>query len=295
MSVSAEIKIIIDPKAGFCSGVTRAIAKLEEALAMGGKVFALGAPVHNDFEIKRLESLGLSVISHAQIPTLPSGCTVFIRAHGEAPSTYQALSELNCRIIDGSCPVVSRLQQHVKKASQDDKVGTIVFGKPDHPEVIGLLGQSEGKVFATQDAGSVKSSLLADNVMLCSQTTMETDAFQQFKDALINTLENDGWQGELRVKDSICAQVSQRWPSLETIAMTCDVVLFVSGHASSNGRMLFEKAKGVNPNIFFISEMKDFQAQFVARANTIGISGATSTPRSMLEDLARYVESCLRP
>jgi len=290
-----EVQIIIDPKAGFCSGVTRAIAKLEAALAMGEMVFAIGAPVHNDIEIKRLTNLGLTIITHDQIPTLPLGSTVFIRAHGEPPSTYQALSELNCRIVDGSCPVVSRLQQYVKKASQDEKIGTIVFGKPDHPEIIGLLGQSEGKVLATQDARALRSDLLAENVMLCSQTTMETEAFSHFKDALINTLENDGWQGDLLVNDSICAQVSQRWPSIKSLAMTCDVILFMSGRASSNGRMLFEKAKAVNPNIFFISEMNDFKAHFVSGANTIGISGATSTPRSMLEELARHVESCLRP
>lgn len=280
--------IEIDPLAGFCSGVNRAIGNAGKHLSGGERLKCLGELVHNEEELDRLRSLGMDFISQEDIS--PDLRKVFIRAHGEPPVTYNKLKALKLEIVDATCPVVSRLQQKVGNSSREFKrMGegqVVIFGKPGHPEVIGLMGNTSGNAVVVQQSGDFGKIAFGGPLHLFAQTTANQDDYRDFCEAIKQrTIEAGGDIALVTVTNSICGQVSRRAPSLLGFARSHDVIVFVSGQESSNGKYLAGLSRTVNANTYTVSSPGEIQDWF-GNAGSIGISGATSTPRWLLEQVA---------
>jgi len=278
-----NLKVTIDQDSGFCFGVVYAIDMAEEILADDGYLFCLGDIVHNDEEVKRLKAMGLRIISHEDLLNIKNE-KVLIRAHGEAPETYRLALENNITLIDASCPVVLKLQNRVKN-SYDNKEKVLLFGKHGHAEVIGLQGQTNNEALVFQDITELDDVELPNKFTLYSQTTKSTAKFYEIKDELIKR----GY--EIKANDTICRQVSSRDEDLRKFVINYDCVVFVSGKKSSNGKVLFEVCKSINPNTYFVSSEEELSLEMFSPGNTVGICGATSTPLWLMEKVKAVLEN----
>lgn len=285
--------IEINAESGFCYGVVKAIQKAEKELNSTGTLYCLGDIVHNGAEIKRLEALGLTTINHEQLKQLHD-CKVLIRAHGEPPSTYQIAQANNIELIDASCPVVMRLQQRIKNGyelSENTDTQMVIYGKTGHAEVNGLVGQvPEGHAIVINDESDLDKIDYTKPIQLFSQTTKSIEGFQNIQRIIKDRLKELGKDaGHLKINDTICRQVANRVPNLKKFAAQFDVVIFVSGKSSSNGKQLFEICKASNERTYFYSGMEPFDPQWIEGAQSVGICGATSTPRWLMEQVEQKI------
>ena len=278
----------IDSKSGFCFGVVTAIKKAEEELKKGNTLYCLGDIVHNNEEVERLKQKGLVTINHEEFKRLRN-VKVLLRAHGEPPETYRIAKENNIEIIDATCPVVLRLQQQIKESyinGSRENEEIVIYGKRGHAEVNGLVGQTEGKAIVIE--GSEDWSLVdtSKKILLYSQTTKSVEGLNKMAEGLRSLQANDNM---LEYHDTICRQVANRIPNIREFATKHDVVLFVCGEKSSNGKVLFEECKKVNPDTHMISNISMIDNQYLTNKKSIGICGATSTPNWLMEEIAEYV------
>lgn len=277
------MKIVIDDKSGFCFGVVSAIRKAEEALAKGDRIYCLGDIVHNHDEVKRLEVLGMQTISHEEFFQL-SNCTVLLRAHGEPPSTYQHAKDSNITLLDGTCPVVLKLQERVGRGFSElqAKNGQLVLlGKKGHAEITGLNGQTGNRAIVVENENDLRQIDPERPVLVFSQTTKSLDDFHRLSEKI-----KAQSRAEVEIKDSICRQVAHRVPRMKEFAAQYDVILFVAGKKSSNGRALFDVCCSVNPNCHFVSSKDELKAEWFKNFQSVGITGATSTPRWQMDEIA---------
>ncbi|MGE4587067.1 MAG: 4-hydroxy-3-methylbut-2-enyl diphosphate reductase [Mangrovibacterium sp.] len=280
------MKVEIDQESGFCFGVTRAVEIVEQALSSGGKIYCLGDIVHNAEEVGRLKAIGLETIDHERYFRLHD-CTVFLRAHGEPPSTYAYARGNRIRLIDATCPIVLSLQKRVKKAWQEmqQQGGQIViFGEKGHAEVIGLNGQTGGKAIILENGENLDPVDPAKPVVLFSQTTRSPGKFSLLAEKL-----HTRTGGNTRVNNTICKQMSNRAPRLKLFASGHELVIFVGGQKSSNARYLFGVCRKVNPCSYFVSAPDDLDPAWLKGHQRAGVCGATSTPRWLLEAVAERI------
>jgi len=290
------MKVEIDKKSGFCFGVSNAVEIAEEALLQGEKVFSLGPIVHNDKEVERLESLGLTSINQQQFRDLKN-TKVLIRAHGEPPETYRIAQENNITIIEATCPIVKKLQLKISMAWKrigKDNGQIILFGKPGHAEVVGLLGQTDQEGILISGPADIDKIDFARPVALFSQTTMEINEFNQIKKLIYEKMKDQGILDPdhyLEVNNTVCGQVSNREPNLRKFAREHDTIIFVSGKESSNGRMLFSVCKSENPDTYFVSSIEEIDKSWFEGKRSAGICGATSTPKWLIEEIRDFVSA----
>ena len=277
-----NLKVNIDLNSGFCFGVVYAIEMAEDILAEEGQLYCLGDIVHNDEEVKRLESRGLKIINHEQLKGVKNA-KVLIRAHGEPPSTYHLALQNNIELIDASCPVVLKLQNRIKNSYDRDE-NIYIYGKHGHAEVVGLLGQTNNNAVVFQDVEELNMAELPKEITLYSQTTKSTDKFYQIN----QMLEEAGVT--VNTNDTICRQVSNRDKELRDFAKKFDVIVFVSGTKSSNGKVLYKVCKDQNTRTHFVSTLADVKAEWFGKNESVGICGATSTPMWLMEDVKRHLE-----
>lgn len=279
--------IEIDEKSGFCFGVVNAIKRAEEELAKGETLYCLGDIVHNGQEVERLSQMGMITINHEQLKELHD-VKVLFRAHGEPPSTYEIAQKNNINLIDASCPVVLRLQKKIKN-SYDTAPGeqqVLIYGKKGHAEVIGLLGQTNDNAIVIENEDDLNKVDFSKNIHLFSQTTKSLEGFNNLVGTISDKMQNSA---EFKFSDTICRQVANRMPNIATFAQKKDIVIFVSGQKSSNGKVLYEHSKKINPNTFLISEPEEVDNLDIDTSKDIGICGATSTPRWLMEEVAERV------
>jgi 4-hydroxy-3-methylbut-2-enyl diphosphate reductase len=272
-----DLAVTIDKASGFCFGVVYAIEMAEDILSHEDYLYCLGDIVHNDEEVKRLTDKGLRIIEHTALADLYNE-KVLIRAHGEAPSTYELALKNNLTLIDASCPVVLKLQNRIKN-SHDDQEQILIFGKHGHAEVIGLQGQTDGKAIVFQDLEELDHIDLPSKFTLYSQTTKSTDKFYHIKDQLLSR----GY--EVKANDTICRQVSNRYEDLEHFVVDYDKIIFVSGKKSSNGKVLYDVCKKYNDASYFISNVDELDLSWFNPSDKVGICGATSTPMWLMEQV----------
>ena len=274
------VQIEIDNGSGFCFGVTTAIKKAEEELAAGKTLYCLGDIVHNGMECERLKQLGLVTINHEEMKQL-HGVKVLLRAHGEPPSTYEMARENDIEIIDATCPVVLQLQRRIKRQYDAcPEAQIVIFGKPGHAEVLGLVGQTESKAIVIANVEEVKRLDFTRDIYLYSQTTKSLDEFHRIIEYIQEHISPDA---TFKSFDTICRQVANRMPNISAFASRHDLVLFVCGRKSSNGKVLFNECKSVNPNSHLIEGPEEIKKEWLEGVNTIGICGATSTPKWLME------------
>ena len=287
--------VTIDENSGYCFGVEFAIQMAEDELEESGTLYCLGDIVHNDMEVKRLAEKGLKIIDRDDLSELRDA-KVLIRAHGEPPETYQLALDNNITLIDASCPVVLKLQNRVRHA-HDKTVAeggqTVIYGKQGHAEVIGLTGQTKEEAIVVMHDEDLDQIDFSKNITLFSQTTKSTKGFYELKDKLIDRIEAhpEGKPEAFKANDSICRQVSNREPHLKVFAAEHDVIIFVSGLKSSNGKALYGVCKSVNPNAHFIESEASIDPAWFANAETVGICGATSTPSWLMENVKEAIEA----
>jgi len=272
-----NLAVSIDKASGFCFGVVYAIDMAEDILDREPYLYCLGDIVHNDEEVKRLTEKGLRIIDHDDLRLLRNE-KILIRAHGEAPSTYELAMQNELTLIDASCPVVLKLQNRIK-TSYDGDEQILIFGKHGHAEVIGLQGQTNGNAIVFQDITELDNIDLPAKFTLYSQTTKSTDKFYAIKDELLRR----GY--DVNANDTICRQVSNRYSDLEKFVQFYDKVIFVSGKKSSNGKVLFDVCKKFNPHSYFISNLEDLDKSWFEPNDKVGICGATSTPMWLMEQV----------
>ena len=280
----------IDDKSGFCFGVVRAISEAERALSAGGEVCSLGDIVHNRMEVQRLEALGLRTISHSDIESL-QGCRMLIRAHGEPPATYALARHCGIEIIDATCPVVAALQKRVKAAYEKmNEVGgtVVILGKRGHAEVVGLTGQVDEQAVVIEREADLESIDFSRPIYFLSQTTQSVTLFEALCDKMRSRLADESL---LTIDDTICRRVSSREGHLREFARRFDVVIFVCGRKSSNGKVLFEICREENPHAYNIEEESELQAEWFAGAESVGVCGATSTPEWLMRKAAAAIEA----
>lgn len=280
----------IDNDSGFCFGVVTAITKAEEELQRGGTLYCLGDIVHNSDEVQRLSSKGLKIITHSEMATL-RGVKVLLRAHGEPPSTYELARRNNIEIIDATCPVVLRLQQRIKKTfstPSDARPQIVIYGKNGHAEVNGLVGQTAGEAIVIESADDLHKVDFTRDVALYSQTTKSLEGFRDIAEKIRSRLAEGR---RLETFDTICRQVANRVEKLQRFARAHSVVLFVAGKKSSNGKVLFAQCRQVNPRTYLISNAAELQPKWLEGAESVGICGATSTPRWLMEQVRDHITS----
>ncbi len=281
------MRIEIDKGSGFCNGVVTAICKAESELDSGGRLYCLGDIVHNSDEVERLRKRGLVTITHDELSRL-RGVKVLLRAHGEPPSTYQCAARNGIEIIDATCPVVLHLQKRIKESYDarrpDQQI--VIYGKRGHAEVNGLVGQTEGNAIVVEDIDGLSQLDYSRDILLYSQTTKPLHGLKE----MIEEIERRKAPGtEFKYYDTICRQVANRVPRLREFATEHDLILFVSGKKSSNGKILFAECLDVNPRTHLISNPDEIDASWLEGIESIGICGATSTPRWLMENVRDYI------
>lgn len=289
------MEIIIDDKAGFCFGVVKAIAAAEKQLDSCHRLFCLGDIVHNNAEVKRLNDKGLVVIDHAQLPLL-KGQSVLIRAHGEPPSTYAQARAAGITLIDATCPIVLALQQRIRLGYQDmlaQHGQVVIFGKPGHAEVIGLNGQTQNTAVIVSNPNDIDHIDFSRPIRLYSQTTKSKEDYISLIDNIKRHIPADR-QHTFLAFDTICNRVTNRANELLLFARRVDVVLFVCGEGSSNGHYLYHYCRNVKPRTFLLSDVSQLDASWFADASSVGITGATSTPRWLMECVAHALAAMVR-
>ena len=290
------MKVEIDTGSGFCFGVENAVTIAERALEEGERVYCLGSIVHNDAEVERLTGKGLITVGRDEYLTMRD-CKVLIRAHGEPPSTYEIAARNNIQIIEATCPIVKRLQARIRSAwsqSREDGGQVVIFGKEGHAEVVGLLGQTLGEailVTGEKDLGKID---FTKKVILFSQTTMSNEDYDrlavEIRQRIAGAVTADEAINMLTVNRSICGQVSNREPRLKRFCSSHDVIIFVSGKESSNGKMLFNVCQNKNRNSHMISTPEVLSIEWFRGAESVGVCGATSTPKWLIESVAHAIE-----
>lgn len=286
------IDIEIDNGSGFCFGVTTAIKKAEEELEKGGTLYCLGDIVHNGRECDRLKQLGLITINREEFLKLRDA-KVLLRAHGEPPSTYEIAQKNNIEIIDATCPVVLRLQQRIKQEfDKNDNVNKqiVIFGKNGHAEVLGLVGQTQGNAIVIESPEEVSKLDFAKDIRLYSQTTKSLDGFRKIVEYI---QEHISKSATFEYYDTICRQVANRMPNIQSFASKHDMILFVCGKKSSNGKVLYNECKRVNENSHLIDDASEIDLELIKKAKSIGICGATSTPKWLMEECRDAITSNL--
>jgi 4-hydroxy-3-methylbut-2-enyl diphosphate reductase len=289
------MEITIDKNSGYCFGVEFAIKMAEDEMEHSEKLYCLGDIVHNDMEVKRLSEKGLEVIDREQLSQL-SDCKVLIRAHGEPPETYKTAIENNIELIDASCPVVLKLQHRVKNAfdkMEREEGQIVIYGKKGHAEVIGLTGQTLEKAIVVMEDSDLEKIDFTRPVTLFSQTTKSTKGFYEISKKIEERIKAS--KGELteldyNANDSICRQVSNREPQLQRFSKENDVILFVSGKKSSNGKALYQVCLNENSRSFFIENETELDLEWFSKNDKVGICGATSTPMWLMEQVKEYLE-----
>lgn len=286
-------KIEIDKGSGFCFGVVKAINKAEEELKKNGTLYCLGDIVHNNIEVERLEKMGLITIDHEQFKELKN-VRVLLRAHGEPPSTYEIAKQNNIELIDASCPVVLGLQRKIKKKYNlrvDDDTQIVIYGKKGHAEVNGLLGQTAETAIIIESKDDIEKLDFTRDINLFSQTTKSLDGFFELGNIIRSRMQNGA---KLEFFDSICRQVSNRVPNIQEFAEKHDLIIFIAGEKSSNGKVLFAECKKKNPNSYLIHSPEQVSPDMIGDHKNIGICGATSTPLWQMKAVAENI-SRLKP
>lgn len=280
------IQIEIDNDSGFCFGVTTAIKKAEEELAEGKTLYCLGDIVHNGMEVERLHAHGLVTINHEQLKELHD-VKVLLRAHGEPPETYEIARRNNIEIIDATCPVVLQLQRRIKhQFDNNPQVQIVIFGKNGHAEVLGLVGQTHSKAIVVESLKDVKDLDFGRDIYLYSQTTKSLDEFHRIIEYI---QEHISPKASFKSFDTICRQVANRMPNIAAFAAKHDLILFVSGRKSSNGKVLFNECRSVNSNSHQIERAEEIDMGWLKGVSTVGICGATSTPKWLMEECRDYI------
>ena len=280
----------IDKSSGFCFGVVTAIHKAEEELAKGGTLYCLGDIVHNSREVERLKAMGLITINHEEFSRLHHA-KVLLRAHGEPPETYETARKNQIEIIDATCPVVLQLQKRIKQEynrTDDPEKQIVIYGKSGHAEVLGLVGQTAGKAIVIESLEEAKQLDFNKSIRLYSQTTKSLHEFREIVEYIQAhiaphlTLQN---------YNTICRQVANRIPNIREFAASHDLIFFVSGKKSSNGKMLFSECLKVNPNSHLIDNVEEIDPTLIAGTRSIGVCGATSTPKWLMEEIMQAIET----
>lgn len=287
------IKVEIDEGSGFCFGVVTAIHKAEEELAKGETLYCLGDIVHNSREVDRLKTMGLITINREEFKQLKNA-KVLLRAHGEPPETYMIARENNIEIIDATCPVVLRLQKRIRQgylADSDEEKQIVIYGKSGHAEVLGLVGQTDGKAIVIEKAEEAKKLDLNKSIRLFSQTTKSLDEFQEIVEYFKQHISPEA---TFEYYDTICRQVANRMPKLREFVATHDLIFFVSGKKSSNGKMLFEECLKVNANSHLIDNEKEIDPSLLQNVKSIGVCGATSTPKWLMEKIYNHIRTLIK-
>lgn len=283
------VHVEIDNGSGFCFGVTTAIKKAEEELAKGNVLYCLGDIVHNGQECERLKGMGLVTINHEEFARLHH-VKVLLRAHGEPPATYELAKKNNIEIIDATCPVVLRLQKRIKLEydnPEDCKNKQIViYGKNGHAEVLGLVGQTRGEAIVIENLSEVSRLNFSKDIRLYSQTTKSVDEFWQIVDYIKEHISSEA---TFAYYDTICRQVANRMPNIRKFAQNHDLILFVCGRKSSNGKILYHECLQVNPNTHQIDQPDEISSDWLKNARSIGICGATSTPKWLMEECKKTI------
>ena len=283
------VNIEIDSGSGFCFGVTTAIRKAEEELAKGNMLYCLGDIVHNGQECERLKKMGLITINHEEFARLHD-VKVLLRAHGEPPETYELAKANNIEIIDATCPVVLRLQQRIKRefdnTSDSNNKQIVIYGKNGHAEVLGLVGQTRGQAIVIENLSEVHRLDFSKDIRLYSQTTKSLDEFRQI---VAYIKEHISPEASFEYYDTICRQVANRMPNIQTFAANHDLIFFVCGRKSSNGKIFFHECKKVNSNTFLIDQPEEIDRKMLEGATSIGICGATSTPKWLMEECKKVI------
>lgn len=289
------MRVTIDNNSGYCFGVEFAIQMAEDEMEHSNKLYCLGDIVHNDREVRRLNERGLVIIDHEELKTLKD-CKVLIRAHGEPPETYEIALKNNIELIDASCPVVLKLQNRVRHAFEKirkEQGQVVIYGKKGHAEVIGLSGQTNQNAIIVTEEKDLDQLDFSKPISLFSQTTKSTSGFYHIKDIIEKRIKEARHTDEmdtLDANDSICRQVSNREPQLRKFSQEHDVIIFVSGKKSSNGRALYSACKDENDRSYFIEDENELNPDWFDPEDSVGICGATSTPMWLMENIADYIK-----
>ena len=289
------MKVTVDKSSGFCWGVVRTVDIAEKELATGEKLYSLGDIIHNPVEIERLRSEGLETVTYKDLEKL-QGAKILIRAHGEPPETYKRAQELGITLIDATCPVVGKVQERIRRF-YDDGYQVVIFGKIEHAEVIGLVGQTNGEAIVIKSLDEIDKVKMDRKTVLFSQTTMDKPTFYSLKEELSKRLKElvvgsiEEVATEFLAKDTICGQVFGREKKIREFAAENELVIFVAGRHSSNGKVLYEIVKSVNSRIQFIEDVQELQPEWFEGIETVGITGATSTPQWLMEQVKSKIEN----
>jgi len=289
------MKVKVDKSSGFCWGVVRAINFAENELEDSRKLYSLGDIIHNPMEIQRLKEKGLETISHADLAKVKDA-KVLVRAHGEPPETYRIAQRLGIELVDATCPVVTRVQERIRKY-YNEGYQIVIYGKKEHAEVIGLVGQIGGKALVIKSLAEIESLDLARKTVLFSQTTMDKATFYHIKEELerrvkelvVESFEENAL--DFHAKDTICGQVSGRDRKLRAFAQENDVMVFIAGRNSSNGKVLYHVCKEANPQTYFVETEAEIQPEWFNGIESVGITGATSTPQWLMEQVKAFIEA----
>ena len=283
------VNVEIDNGSGFCFGVTTAIKKAEEELAKGNTLYCLGDIVHNGQECERLKEMGLITINHEEFEKLHD-VKVMLRAHGEPPATYELAKKNHIEIIDATCPVVLRLQKRIKQeydnTADSHNKQIVIYGKNGHAEVLGLVGQTNGEAIVIEKLEEANRLHFTKDIRLYSQTTKSVDEFWQIVAYIKEHISSDA---SFEYSDTICRQVANRMPNIRNFAANHDLILFVCGRKSSNGKILFQECKQVNANTYQIDQPDEIKTEWLKHSQSIGICGATSTPKWLMEECKKVI------
>jgi 4-hydroxy-3-methylbut-2-enyl diphosphate reductase len=290
------MKVSVDQNSGFCWGVVRTVEIAEEELAKSGRLYCLGDVIHNPVEIERLSAKGLVTITHDELEKARDA-KVLIRAHGEPPETFLRAKRLGIELIDATCPVVTKVQERIRRFYEKE-FQIVIFGKKDHAETIGLVGQTNGQAIVIKSVAEIDGIDFRKNTVLFSQTTMDKATFYAIRDAIKGkmqaTFEVETFEEvavDFHAKDTICGQVFGREKKLREFSKSNDVLVFVAGRKSSNGKVLHAIAAEENPRSYFIEDERELQREWFAGVSSVGVSGATSTPQWLMERVARAIET----
>ena len=282
------LQIEIDQDSGFCFGVVNAIKHAEKELDSAGQLYCLGDIVHNSQEVNRLQNVGLQTINHEEFKQL-NNVKVLLRAHGEPPETYKIAKENNIHIIDATCPVVLQLQRKIfRQYSEKKETQIVIYGKIGHAEVNGLVGQTDNRAIVIEHKEDLHRLDFKQDICLFSQTTKSLDGFKEIVSIIQSRVAANV---SFQYFDTICRQVANRIPHIREFAKKHDLILFVAGKKSSNGKALFEECRQANANAYFISEAKEIEPQWLMNVNSAGVCGATSTPKWLMEEVAEKLQT----
>jgi 4-hydroxy-3-methylbut-2-enyl diphosphate reductase len=284
------MKVTIDPGSGFCFGVNLAIQTAMAELQAGNSVYCLGEMVHNKVQMDQLKAKGLKVITHDDLPAL-KGQKVMVRAHGEPPETFQRMKDLDITTLDATCPIVTKLQEKINESFISGKPTNsqvVIYGKSGHAEVAGLNGNAGNAAIIVSSSSDFEKIDFSKPIRLFSQTTMDAEGYQSIGESILGRM-NEAGNNDLVVNKSVCRQVSGRVPSLRSFANEHEVIIFVGGSNSANGAYLYSVCKAINERSFYISTNQDIDIKWFENVDSVGVTGATSTPGWLIEEVAQFL------